>query len=460
MQVILDNTLPSSLELECNVLANIIFNQKELINIISILKPEVFYNQANNIICSTIIALNLEGKPIDLLTVSQALLKSGNYQKIGGASYLTAISNNIGQFPNTEYYYRLLLQYYYRREIINMGFTATNQGMDDTVDVFELYDKITSQLDEINIHIGHDSIKGSSDVVKRAFEIMLDTSVKNPLYEISDNAIDKTLMLSPENIILFAGKSGSGKTSYVCYLAFMLLHFHKDIAICWYSMEDPAYKILFNYVSPALKLTNSQLQQKGYTLSEQEIKKLKSRTKMFEAFDIEFREVPSYISHIKTHFEKFCHKRPNKFCILIIDNIMLLKDNMSLRFKSKSLDIDDHIANSIQSIFTNLKNKFKINVWFVHHLTKEQLSKNNITDGYRPKEDQIKGSTRYKDIITQGILVHRPGEFPDLVKVYKETPYHDPLNHLFISEIFKNRDGKTGLIRHFCNLDYKIFHAL
>ena len=140
---------------------------------------------------------------------------------------------------------------------------------------------------------------------------------------------------------------------------------------------------------------------------------------------------------------------------------MLLKDNGAYRFRSKGVEVDDHIAGQIQNAFTSTKNDYDINIWFLHHLTKEQLAKSNFVEGYRPREDQIKGSTRLRDVATQGILIHRPGDgFPDITKHYKETDYEGPISKLMIGEVFKNRDGHTGFFRYFANLDYKIFFPI
>jgi replicative DNA helicase len=339
---------------------------------------------------------------------------------------------------------------------------GASKGYDDTEDVFDLYDWIQGELEEIEMHIGSSSFMDTKSVFEETLKIITNKEDKTTFYPIGDPGIDNTLMISPGELLNISGKSGSGKTSFVTYLAQSLLkRYPKKVAICWYSMEDSASKIMMNFISPTVKLTNAQLHGKNYKLSKEEFASVELASREFQSYDIEFFTKPAFISHIKAHFQRFCATRPDKFNILIIDNVMLLKDNGAYRFKSRGVEVDDHIAGQIQNAFTSTKNDYDINIWFLHHLTKEQLAKSNFVEGYRPREDQIKGSTRLRDVATQGILIHRPGDgFPDITKHYKETDYEGPISKLMIGEVFKNRDGHTGFFRYFANLDYKIFFPI
>lgn len=452
---------PHSADLEKAVLGSIIMAQMALIQILPVLRTNVFYIPKHQLICDAILSLTKKNQNVDILTVSEELKKLGTIDDVGGTFYLLDITTNLYSSHNVDQHYHILLEYYYKRELISIGQQAAIKGFDSTQDVFELFEWINSELEEINSSIGASAFSNVDKVFVETMEIIDNKTTKVTFYPIDDPGIDNILMLSPSNLLNISGKSGSGKTTLTAHMAFSLLKkYKKKIAICWYTMEDSPSKILMNYISPSMKLTNAQMHGKNYNLSVKEKEKIKSESKNFLDFDIEFFSKPAFIGHIKTHFQRFCTNRPNKFNILIIDNVMLLKDNHQYRFKGKGTDVDDHIANQIQDIFTQTKADYDINVWFIHHLTKEQLAKSNFIEGYRPREDQIKGSTRYRDVCTQGILINRPVEFPDIVKHYKETEYQEAIKYLMIGEVYKNRDGNTGFFRYFANLDYKIFFPI
>ncbi len=451
---------PQDIHLEEVVISGILTNDKALIDILPVLKPDVFYKQQNAIVCDAVLNLVNDNKPVDIVTVSTKLKSMGKLDEVGGYFGLTELAEKSPNPYHVAEHYRLLMELYFRRKIMSISMMSVTKSVDDTIDVFDVYQWLISEYEEIDIHIGAGQHDSSKSVYEELITIVDNEKENIRFYPINDKGIDKILMLSPGNFINISGKSGSGKTSFVSYLARMLLTQYDNISLCWYTMEDEPTKILMSFISPELKLTHKEMHGKNYTLSPAEKEYIKYGAKMFSKYDIEFFHKPAFASHIKAHFQRFCAQRPQRFNILIIDNIMLLRDNQAYRFKSKQHEVDDHIATQLQSIFTNAKADHDINVWFLHHLTKDQLRNTNFAEGYRPKEDNIRGSTRYRDMVTQGILINRPGEFNDIVSHYKETNYFKPIQNLMICEVFKNRNGETGFMRYFVDLGYKIFHPL
>jgi len=449
---------PQATEIESAVLSTILASSNALIEILPILKPDIFYAEKHSLICKAILTLVEKDAPVDLITIVDELKKHGSLENVGGAYYIASMGQNVTLYTNIHYHYRLLMEKYFRREIIRMASETIAMAYDETKDVFDTFTFLTTSLDEIEIYIGLGSYIDSKQVYKSLLDSLATIDKPVSFVQIGDKGIDEILLLSPGNLINISGKSGAGKTSFVAYLAKAALDSHKDTAILWYTMEDEATKILCNFISPNLGLTHSQIHEKNYKLTIQEKADITKYSKVFALYDIEFSESPAYMSHIKTHFQRFCAKRPNKFNILIIDNVMLLKENVANRFKGKTTDVDDHIAGLIHNTFTSTKTDYNVNVWYLHHLTKEQLSKTNFQQGYRPTEDNIRGSARLRDMCTQGILINRPGDFPDILKHYKGTTYEEMIEHLMVCEVFKNRNGKTGFFRYFVNLDYKIFY--
>lgn len=450
---------PQEPELEQAILGGCMFNSNNLMQILPLLKSDVFYNENNRIICQAILDLVENSEPVDMYSVTLKLKKMGKLEEVGGAYYVAKLSNNIEKISSLPYHYRVLMEKYFRRKVISTCYKTANDSYNDTIDIFETCDTHTKEFDDLQMYISSSNFMNSKDVSKQLMDIVNATDDIITYYPTNDKNIDETLMISPSNLILMSGKSGSGKTTFAVYMARLLLQQYKnEFAFCWYTMEDEAYKLQMNFISPKIKLTHAQMHGKNYKLSEEEKQQIAFHSNEFNDYDIEFYDKPAYMSHIKAHFERFCAKRTNKFCILVIDNLMGLRDNEQYRFKSKSYEVDDHIANKIQGLFSTLKKDHKINIWYLHHLTKEQLSKTNANDGYRPREDNIKGSTRLRDIATQGLLIHRPGEFQDMVRNYKKTDYEKAIEKLILVEAFKNRNGNTGVLRYFGNLAYKILY--
>ena len=139
--------------------------------------------------------------------------------------------------------------------------------------------------------------------------------------------------------------------------------------------------------------------------------------------------------------------------ILIIDNLMLLNDHKSNMPQTK---IDDNIALGLKDIRVSCHNNgYKLYIIVLHHFTDEQLEKNNIKTAYRPTEKNFKGSTRLRDAATQIMLLNRFSNYPDLIEQYEGM--EKILNKLTVTEITKNRNGSTGILRWFAEMPFSKF---
>src|SRR5690606_41601992 len=83
---------PQALDLEEAVLGALMLEKDALSVVIDILKPETFYSEAHNKIFEAITNLFQKSSPVDILTVSAELRKMGSLELIGGAYYLTQLT--------------------------------------------------------------------------------------------------------------------------------------------------------------------------------------------------------------------------------------------------------------------------------------------------------------------------------------------------------------------------------
>jgi len=58
-------------------------------------------------------------------------------------------------------------------------------------------------------------------------------------------------------------------------------------------------------------------------------------------------------------------------------------------------------------------------MFVIHHITKESSKRFNLDEGYRPRKEYIKGSTRILDYVQQAVLVNLPKKYKDLVQEEK-----------------------------------------
>jgi replicative DNA helicase len=68
---------------------------------------------------------------------------------IGGAYYITELTNRVASAANIEYHSRIIIQKYIQRELIRISTDVINMAYEDTADVLEMLDKAEKNLFEI-----------------------------------------------------------------------------------------------------------------------------------------------------------------------------------------------------------------------------------------------------------------------------------------------------------------------
>ena len=78
---------PQALPLEEAVLGAVMLDKDALAIVLDILRPESFYSDAHQLVYRAMLRLFEKTQPVDLLTVTEELKKSGDLEKVGGPYY-------------------------------------------------------------------------------------------------------------------------------------------------------------------------------------------------------------------------------------------------------------------------------------------------------------------------------------------------------------------------------------
>src|SRR5437868_11409886 len=140
---------PQAVDLEEAVLGALMLEKDALSSVIDILKPEVFYKDSHQKIFKTIRHLFEKTSPVDILTVTAQLRQFGELEMIGGAYYITELTNRVASAANIEYHSRIIIQKFIQRELIRISTEVINSAYEDTTDVLDLLDKAEKNLFEI-----------------------------------------------------------------------------------------------------------------------------------------------------------------------------------------------------------------------------------------------------------------------------------------------------------------------
>lgn len=140
---------PQAVPVEEAVLGALLTDKDALTSVMDILRPESFYLDAHQLIYKAILRLFEKSQPIDLLTVKEALLKSGDLERVGNAVYLADLTNRVGSAANIEYHARIIAQKHIQRELIRISTKTIKDAFEDSTDVFQLLDNAEQGLFDI-----------------------------------------------------------------------------------------------------------------------------------------------------------------------------------------------------------------------------------------------------------------------------------------------------------------------
>ena len=100
---------PQSKELEEAILGGILIAPECLSEVLNLIFTDVFYVEANQLIFKAILSLYDQSKKVDILTVVQELNKMELLDSVGGAYYITKLTNNVVSTANIDNHCRILV---------------------------------------------------------------------------------------------------------------------------------------------------------------------------------------------------------------------------------------------------------------------------------------------------------------------------------------------------------------
>jgi len=253
---------PQALPLEEAVLGAVMLDKDALSIVLDILRPESFYADAHTLIYKAMLRLFEKTQPVDLLTVTEELKKSGDIDKVGGPYYLVELTNRVASAANIEYHARIIAQKHIQRELITVSTKIIRDAYEDTTDVFSLLDEAEQGLFNItqqNLSRGYESMGSLAAKALKQLEEMSQKEEGLTGVPTGFTELDRlTSGWQPSDMIIVAARPGMGKTSYTLALARnAAVDFNKPVAI--FSLEMSNLQLVQRLISMEAEISGSKL---------------------------------------------------------------------------------------------------------------------------------------------------------------------------------------------------------
>ena len=249
--------LPYSTEAEKAVLGGIMLKNETWDIISGLVKEEDFHIEEHRLIYRTIHDLQDAGKPIDVITVQEAIEGNGDLPKLinsGGKDYLTLLAKETPSVANIQSYADIIKQRSNLRRLIiaadNISKIAKESdasGSDKIID--EAEESILSLRDDLNRSAGPQEVKDLLGPVYADIQEISESG--SPLIGLSTGftAIDDlTLGFQKSDLIIIAARPSMGKTAFAFNIAENVAR-QTDQTVLIFSMEMSSDQVVRRFIS-------------------------------------------------------------------------------------------------------------------------------------------------------------------------------------------------------------------
>ncbi len=261
---------PQAVELEEAVLGACLLEKEATEQVISLLVPESFYKEQNGRVWNAIATLYRKSEPIDILTVTQELKRTNELEVVGGAYYVSVLTNRIASSANIQEHARIVAQKQLARDMIRISTSAIKDAYEDGTDVFELYAQVEREMEE---ELGKVT-KRDVTTVANAFADFIDDSIKvaesgkTSGIPTTYRAVDKlTNGLQPTDLIIIAGRPGMGKTAFALHCAYKAA-LEENIPVAFFSLEMSTPQLIARILASESELDLSDVSKKKLSLEQ------------------------------------------------------------------------------------------------------------------------------------------------------------------------------------------------
>ena len=423
---------PQAIDIEKVVLGALMIDKDAFTVVSEIIKPETFYEARHQKIYEAVQSLNLQEKPVDIMTVTEELRHKGTLEDVGGPAYVVELSSQVASSAHIEYHAHILAQKFLARQLIQFASMIETDAFDETVDVDDLMQKAEGALFEISQKNMLQDYVQIDTIVDQAHQLLLQasnregglTGVPSGFRKLDDI----TAGWQPSDLVIIAGRPAMGKTSFALSIAKnVAIDYRKPIA--FFSLEMNNVQLVNRLISnvcsiPGNKILNGQL-------TPDEWERFDSNIRKMQGAPIYVDDTPGLsIFELRTKARRLV--REHGIELLMIDYLQLMNAN-GMRFNSRQEEVST-ICRSLKGLAKELN----IPVLALSQLSRA-VEQRDGPEGKRPQLSDLRESGAIEQDADMVLFVHRP-EYYHILQDEKGNDLHGMAQII----IAKHRKGATG----------------
>ncbi len=422
------NIPPQNTEAEASLLGAVLIDSDAIVKVADTVRPEDFYDERHARIYEAVLQLYEKHSPIDVLTLSDQLKSTGMLDMVGGASYLTELTNFVPTATHADRYAEIIAQKSMRRRLIKASQSITQLGFDESQSLQDLIETAETQLFQVSEkHIKQD-IHSIENILSASFDRLDELHKdKGKLRGVSTGYRDLDGMLAGlqrSDLFILAARPAMGKTAFILNLA-------QNVAI---KAQEPV--LIFSLEMGKEQLVDRMLARESGVdawalrtgnLTDSDFEKLSHAMGTLSEAKIYIDDTPGItVSDMRTKARREAHQHP--LGLIIVDYLQLMSGGSRFSGESNRVQEISEISRGLKGIARELN---------VPLIALSQLSRS--VENRSPQIPQL-ADLRESGSIEQDADV--------VAFLYREDYYNPESERKNIMDVLikKHRNGPTGQV--------------
>jgi len=422
---------PQAREFEEAVLGALMLEKDAYYVVSEILKPESFYEKSHQLIFQAIVDLAISQRPIDMLTVTEQLRKSGDLEAIGGPFYITQLTGKVASTAHLEHHATVIAQKFLARELIRYTGTIQGKAFDETTDIDELMQEAEGELFQLSQrNIKSEAIQ-INPIIKDAMDLLNKAAAqKGGLSGLPSGFtyLDRiTSGWQNSDLIVIAARPSMGKTAFVLSMA-KNMAVNLNIPVVIFSLEMSSIQLVNRLIVNVSEISGEKI--KSGQLAKHEWEQLDAMLKHLYDAKIFVDDTPGLtVSELRTKARRLVREHDIK-CIFI--DYLQLMNASGTKFGSREQEVS-FISRSLKSLAKELD----IPIIVLSQLNRKVEDRQG--EGKRPHLADLRESGAIEQDADIVCFIHRPEVF----KIFEDTKGNSLIGSAEII-VSKHRNGATG----------------
>jgi replicative DNA helicase len=433
---------PQNTEAEASLLGAILIDADAIVKIADIISPDDFYEERHRRIFEAISQLYEKHSPIDVLTLSDQLKATGFLDVVGGASYLTELTNFVPTAAHAEQYAEIVAQKALRRRLIKASQDIVGLGYDEAKNLQELIEEAESKLFEVSQrHIKQD-VTSLETILAESFDRLDELHKdKGKIRGVPTGFKDMDNILAGlqrSDLFILAARPSMGKTALALNLAHNVA-VKAELPVLIFSLEMSKEQLVDRMLAMESGVDAWAL--RTGNLTDADFEKIGQAMGTLSEAQIYIDDTPGItVSDLRTKARREAHQR--NLGLVIVDYLQLMSGGARFGGEGNRVQEISEISRGLKGIARELN---------VPLIALSQLSRS--VESRSPQIPQL-ADLRESGSIEQDADV--------VAFIYREDYYNAETDRKNITDILikKHRNGPTGGIELYFDKEKQRFRSL